>query len=255
MRQNQIVKELVAAGLFGTVYFGEGEYLHELRGAPRFNPTPWRRHWQQGINGITYGTHSLGPLLSWMPGDRVARVACAGTGHHYLDHDGRQYEAEDSSVMLGQMRSGGLVKVRVDMLSDRPHAPCNYQLQGTDGCYESARAEGERDRIWVRARSSETEWRDLEDLAEEFLPESWRVWSEAAQGAGHGGGDLIQMLDFVNCGARRHRAGARHRRGHGHDPARTPQSAVDRAGRRLAGRPGLPRLVAGRNWRWLLTYW
>ena len=199
MRQNQIVKELVAAGLFGTVYFGEGEYLHELRGAPQSNPTPWRRHWQQGINGITYGTHSLGPLLSWMPGDRVARVACAGTGHHYLDHDGRQYEAEDSSVMLGQMRSGGLIKVRVDMLSDRPHAPCNYQLQGTDGCYESARAEGERDRIWVRARSSETEWRDLEDLAEEFLPESWRVWSEAAQGAGHGGGDLIQMLDFVTA--------------------------------------------------------
>lgn len=199
MRQNQIVKEIAAAGLFGTVYFGDGEYLHELRGAPQHNPTPWRRRWQQGINGITYGTHSLGPLLSWMPGDRVAQVSCAGTGHHYLDHDGRQYEAEDSSVMLGKMRSGGLVKVRVDMLSDRPHAMHNYQLQGTDGCYESARAEGERGRIWVRARSSGTEWRDLEDLAEEFLPESWRVWGEAARGSGHGGGDLIQLLDFVNA--------------------------------------------------------
>ena len=174
MRQNQIVKELVTAGLFGTVYFGDGEYLHQLRSAPQYNPSPWRRRWQQGINGITYGTHSLGPLLSWMPGDRIARVSCAGTGHHYLDPGSRPYEAEDSSVMLGKMRSGGLVKVRVDMLSDRPHATHNYQLQGTDGCYESARAEGEHDRIWVRERSSGTEWRNLLDLADEFLPKCWK---------------------------------------------------------------------------------
>lgn len=199
MRQNRIVQEIAAAGLFGTVYFGDGEYLHELRAAPRANPTPWRRRWQQGINGITYGTHSLGPLLRWMLGDRVERVACAGTGHHYRDHRGRRYEAEDSSVMLGRMRSGGLVKVRVDMLSDRPHATRNYQLQGTDGCYESARADGERDRIWVRARSSGTEWRDLEELAGEFLPARWRACEEAARGAGHGGGDLLQMLDFVDA--------------------------------------------------------
>lgn len=52
----------------------------------------------------------------------------------------------------------------------------------------SRRAERERDRIRVGARSSGTGWRDPEDLAEE----SWCVWGSAARG-----GDLIRMLDFV----------------------------------------------------------
>ena len=129
---------MVRQGLFGTPYYAEGEYLHELKELNEI--TKWRRKWQTGINGITYGTHSLGPILQWMPGDRVARVCCAGRGHHYSDPRGDIYENEDSCVMLCKMRSGGLVKIRVDMLSDRPHAMTNYQLQGTDGCYESSRA-------------------------------------------------------------------------------------------------------------------
>lgn len=78
MKSNQIVQELVRQGLFGTPYYAEGEYLHELKHMNEHS-TPWRRHWQTGIDGITYGTHSLGPILQWMPGDRVTRVCCEGT--------------------------------------------------------------------------------------------------------------------------------------------------------------------------------
>ena len=200
MRPNQIVREMVRLGLFGTPYYAEGEYLHELK--RRNEITKWRRTWQTGVNGVTYGTHSLGPILQWMPGDRVATVCCAGSGHHYQDPRGDEYEDEESSVMLCKMRSGGLVKIRVDMLSDRPHAMTNYQLQGTDGCYESARAPGERDRIWLRSRSKAVRgrppnWMDLEELAEEFTPDSWRVHEERAGKSGHGGGDLLEMIDFV----------------------------------------------------------
>jgi len=42
--------------------------------------------------------------------------------------------------MLAKTINGGLIKIRVDMLSDRPHAMSNYSLQGTQGAYESARA-------------------------------------------------------------------------------------------------------------------
>ena len=42
-------------------------------------------------------------------------------------------------TMLCKMRSGGLVKIRVDMVSDRPHNMVNYQRQANDGCYESDR--------------------------------------------------------------------------------------------------------------------
>ena len=197
-RPNQIVKEIVRRGLFGTPYYAEGEYVHELK--PRSEVTRWRRTWQTGTNGVTYGTHSLGPILQWMPGDRVASVSCAGSGHHYVDPRGDRYENEDSCVMLCKMRSEGLVKVRVDMISDRPHAMTNYQLQGTDGCYESARAPGERDRIWLRSLGTDANtWTDLEELADEFMSDSWRVHGELAARAGHGGGDLLDIMDFVDA--------------------------------------------------------
>jgi hypothetical protein len=162
--------------------------------------TRWRRRWQTGINGITYGTHSLGPILHWMAGDRVESVCCAGSGHHYRDPRSEEYENEDSCVMLCKMRSGGLVKVRVDMLSERPHAMTNYQLQGTEGCYESARAAGERDRIWLAARSHDRNtWLDLADLADEFLMDDWRRYEETARAAGHGGGDFFVALEFARA--------------------------------------------------------
>ena len=196
MRPNAIVREMVRRGAFGTPYYAEGEYIHELKALNE--RTTWRRTWQTGVAGVTYGTHSLGPILQWLPGDRVARVCCAGSGHHYRDPRGNVYENDESTVMLCQMRSGGLAKIRVDMLSDRPHAMTNYQLQGTDGCYESARAHGEKHRVWLRGKTADANtWMDLEDLAAEFLPDAWRRHGEAAAKAGHGGGDYYEVLDFV----------------------------------------------------------
>jgi predicted dehydrogenase len=198
MRPNALVRELASRGLFGTPYYAEGEYIHELKALNEV--TRWRRRWQTGVNGITYCTHSLGPILQWMPGDRVASVCCAGSGHHYEDPRGARYENEDSCVMLCRMVSGGLVKIRVDMLSDRPHAMTNYQLQGSDGAYESARAPGEQNRIWLRSRDPDVGgWEDLEELAESYLPENWRHASELARSAGHGGGDFFEIIDFADA--------------------------------------------------------
>ncbi len=192
-----LVKELVREGLFGEVYFAEGEYLHELKDLNEI--TKWRRKWQTGIDGITYGTHSLGPILQWMAGDRVVRVSCEGSGHHYVDPRGDKYENQDSCVMLAKTRKENLIKIRVDMLSDRPHAMTNYSLQGTKGCYESARSRGDRDRIWLADLCEDkNEWMDLGDLEAEHMPEIWREPTDAAQKAGHGGGDYFEVLDFVN---------------------------------------------------------
>lgn len=197
-KPNMIVGELIRRGLFGTPYYAEGEYIHELKELNE--KTKWRRKWQTGINGITYPTHSLGPILQWMPGQRVTSVCCAGSGHHCRDVRGDHYENEDSVVVLGKMSAGGLVKIRVDMLSDRPHAMTNYQLQGTDGCYESARAEGEVGRIWLRSLSKDSQqWMPLDDLEKEFLPAMWRDANEAAKQAGHGGGDYFELLDFLDA--------------------------------------------------------
>ncbi len=195
IKANVLVRELARRGLFGETYYAEGEYLHELKELNEV--TTWRRHWQTGIDGLTYPTHSLGPLLQWMD-DRVIRVACEGSGHHYRDPRGNAYENQDSVVMLAKTAKGGLIKIRVDMLSDRPHAMTNYQLQGTEGCYESARSNLEPNKIWLRFLSDDVHtWMKLEELEAEYLPEMWRNPPEEALRAGHGGGDYFEVLDFV----------------------------------------------------------
>jgi len=203
-----LVKELVRRGLFGEVYYAEGEYIHELKELNEL--TPWRRRWQTGIDGITYGTHSLGPILQWLsaepgnavepgkPADRVARVSCEGSGHHYRDPRGDFYENQDTCLMLCKTVRGSLIKIRVDMLSERPHAMHNHCLQGTTGCYESGRGPGERHKIWLADVCKDRDtWIDLFDLEEAYMPELWRHPPEAALQAGHGGGDYFEVLDFV----------------------------------------------------------
>lgn len=199
MLPNVLVRELVCRGEFGEVYYGEAEYLHELKHLNEV--TRWRRRWQTGIAGITYPTHCLGPLLQWFAGDRIVSVCCAGSGHHYRDPRGEYYENDDSTVMLGKLRSGGLLKVRLDMLSNRPHAMTNYQLQGTEGCYESSRGgPGDTNKIWLRSRCPDFHtWMALDDLKDEIMPESWREGMKLARQAGHGGGDFFEILDFVEA--------------------------------------------------------
>lgn len=199
-RPNSLVTELVRQGLFGELTYAEGEYLHELKGLNEV--TRWRRTWQTGINGVTYGTHSLGPILQWFRGQRVVSVCSAGSGHHYRDPRGALYENEDSCLMLCRLSGGGLVKIRVDMLSDRPHAMTNYQLQGTTGCYESARASGEKNRIWLseegkRRAETSPSWVGLEELEERYLPAAWRDIQATAARSGHGGGDYFVLTEFA----------------------------------------------------------
>jgi predicted dehydrogenase len=205
-RPNVLVRELVRQGLFGQPYYAEGEYIHELKTLNE--RTPWRRTWQSGIAGITYPTHALGPILQWMPGDRVVRVCCADTTTRLKDPRGEEY-AQMTPVMLCKTAKGALIKIRVDCLSDRPHAMTNYSLQGIDGCYESSRGgPTERDKIWLRSLSADFRWHDasaladVDELAEKYLPEIWRNPPKSAKKAGHGGSDYFEVLDFAKaiCG-------------------------------------------------------
>ncbi|HEY3298221.1 MAG TPA: Gfo/Idh/MocA family oxidoreductase [Armatimonadota bacterium] len=193
MKPLVLVREIARAGLFGDMYYAEGEYLHELK--ERNELTPWRRKWQSGINGNTYCTHSLGPIGQWMD-QRVVSVACIGSGHHYTDPRGDVYENEDTTLMLCRTEKGGLLKLRLDMLSNRPYC-LYYSLQGTTGSYEAPRSPDEQARIWLKAKSDEIKWFPLSDFEDEFLPEEWKNLPQAAKEAGHDGSDYFVLRDFV----------------------------------------------------------
>jgi predicted dehydrogenase/GNAT superfamily N-acetyltransferase len=203
IKTNVLVRELARKGLFGQPYYAEGEYLHDCKELNE--ETPWRRIWQTGLEGVTYGTHSLGPILQWMPGDRVAKVCVGGSGWHHKDPRGKRFH-QDTAVMLCKTVKGALIKIRVDMVSERPHAMTNYQLQGTKGCYESSRGNWDgAGKIWLESLAKEPDWFDVEagmrpkGRLAKHLPLSWRKPSKEALKAGHGGGDFFEVGDFLDA--------------------------------------------------------
>lgn len=202
IRDNVLVREMARKGLFGELYFGEGEYLHEVRNLHHHadgSPT-WRAAWQVGVNGSTYPTHSLGPVMQWFtavdPNERIDSVICLGSGIH----TDPEHPHDDTTLLLCKLRSGKLIKVRLDMMSNRPHQMTYYSLQGTRGVYEASRIEGQRGNIWIgdSQDGDRRQWTPISAF-EEHLPEEWRNPPEAALKAGHGGGDYFVIRDFVQA--------------------------------------------------------
>lgn len=196
--ENQIIENMVRQGLFGEVYFGEGEYLHDIRELAVYpsGKHSWRKFWQLGKRGVFYPTHSLGPVMKWFPGDRIKSVSCFGTGWH-TSPDFRQ---EDTTLTLCQLESGKLVKIRLDCISKRPHNLTYYSLQGTKGCYEAARGLGDKPKIWLEdfAKGEEyAKWRPLSDFYE-YLPDRYKTATAEQKSAGHWGGDFFIVQDFVD---------------------------------------------------------
>lgn len=200
MRDNVLVREMARRGLFGELYFGEGEYLHEIRNLHHAEDggRTWRYYWQVGINGNTYPTHSLGPVMQWFtaldPRERIDYVICLGSGRC----TDPEHPQDDTSLLLCKLRSGKLIKIRLDMLSNRPHQTAYYALQGTQGVYEAGRAQSGLGQVWIGESlpGDHREWRPLTEF-EEFLPEEWRNPPEAALKAGHGGGDYFVARDWI----------------------------------------------------------
>ncbi len=71
-------------------------------------------------------------LTVWVQSYNDLKIVCAVSpvleGHHYKDPSGHQYENEDTITMICKTTRGGLIEIRVDMLSDRPHNLNCYSL-------------------------------------------------------------------------------------------------------------------------------
>ncbi|WP_409340534.1 Gfo/Idh/MocA family protein [Paenibacillus sp. MBLB4367] len=204
--ENQLIANMVKDGLLGDVYFGEGEYVHDVRRlAYQFNrvdaaeqsaPT-WRKYWQLGKRGNFYPTHSLGPVMKWFEGDRIRSVSCFGTGWHT---DSR-FRQEDTTITLCQMESGKLIKLRHDCISKRPLS-IYHSLQGTKGCVEGPSFLGDQGRVWLESMGGDTEyerkWSPLSDF-HDYLPDRYKNATEEQKNARHWGSDYFIVEDFVNA--------------------------------------------------------
>jgi predicted dehydrogenase len=163
------VRELVRAGELGELYYGETDHVSDVKDQLRDehgNPR-WHYHWWVGRDGNTYPTHSFGPLLQWFD-DRVVSVSCVGSGRHTAP----EHEMQDTTVLLARTVRGGLLRVRLDWLSNRPFAACHhFGLQGTGGAYDQGNpGRGVEPAIYLHGRSPSGRWEPLASFAEEYFP-------------------------------------------------------------------------------------
>jgi predicted dehydrogenase len=198
----ELVKRMVTDGRFGTIYFGEGEYLHDCKGLWRNadGSLTWRGTYRADA-GI-YCTHSLGPLL-YIFDDRPARVTCMSPGDMGFDPG---VKAEAGHVMLVQTVRGHVLKVRVDHVSPRPHTAAYYAVQGTAGCYEGARGLGDAPKVWLEDEHGPSfhlghagpsaQWHPLAAYGERYIPDRLRPPDGAGSG-GHGNAEYWMFRDFL----------------------------------------------------------
>ena len=195
----QLVAALRQKGFFGDPFYAEGEYLHDVSHLAVYDngKTSWRSFWQLGKRGSFYPTHSVGPVMLWLPDDRITEISCFGTGGQFFKPELRQ---DELTVTMCRLESGALAKITVACKAPRPHNMHAYLLQGTKGCYEAPRGFGDDHKIWLEGFGDpdKTEWQSLWNF-KEHLPERYKNPPEAAKTAGHQGGDFFLVQDFVDA--------------------------------------------------------
>ncbi len=75
-----------------------------------------------------------------------------------------------------------------------------YQLQGTDGVYESSRGgPADRAKVWLRSFPEQPEWSLPDSVSDSFVPEVWKGMTPEQASPGHDGGDFVQMLEYAEA--------------------------------------------------------
>lgn len=202
--QVQLVKNMVAKGMFGKTYYAEGMYLHDIHDLLVYpnGKTSWRSYWQCGKRGNFYPTHSIGPVMQWFPGDRIIEISTFSPGVH------NEYGVKQDSGTTTMCRTerGNLLSIRTDCMSPRPHSMDYYILQGTEGIFQSSvygkgRMPGDTDRVSLKSNMTEKGSMDWEELMnyKDLLPDRYKSAAEAQIKSGHGGGDFFIVEDFINA--------------------------------------------------------
>jgi len=200
IRPWSIAMNMVKAGLFGEIFYAEGNYLMDFTGRVGY---PYIGGWRQNVyhmhQGHVYITHSLGPL-TMLFNEPMAKVSCMGSGQYPRFWGLR---ADNTSTLNIRTQSGKLIHLRQDFLSPRPHDFLYYAFQGTKGAFEGSHSyygAFEKDpvkmdqRVYIPGLCKPGEWRDLEEFADEFLPDWWKAIPQEIRNNSYDGG-VPRMFD------------------------------------------------------------
>ncbi|MFN8441435.1 MAG: Gfo/Idh/MocA family oxidoreductase [Caldilineaceae bacterium] len=188
----QDVQRLIAAGDFGELFYGEGEYLHDMEdiAGPR-GPDHWRI--QRSLPQTTMlggGPHAI-DTLRWLMNARFVEVQAFhasqqtrwGTGH--------------TTVALFKTDNGGVTKITVSYGMQRPYC-LYYSVYGTAGSFERTRDQGgpmqETTNYLYHSRLSGTQ---------RMIPVTLSNWNNPKVARrfalGHGTMEIEQAQDFLTA--------------------------------------------------------
>jgi predicted dehydrogenase len=106
-------REMRMKGEFGTIYFTQGEYLHDVGdshpgGAKSglLTDPEGKRTWRYGFPPANYPTHATGPVI-FATGERMTAVACLGYRPPEDPYPGNVYHNPFGNVTFLSKTSGG----------------------------------------------------------------------------------------------------------------------------------------------------
>lgn len=221
------LSKMIHQGVFGELLHAQVGYQHDIRPG-RFNPNTlktfnetglahWRIRHHEKNEGNLYPTHAIGPVAQWMDinrGDRFSYLVSMETPSRGLniyaarefgkDHPlaNRDYTHGDINTTLIKTEKGLTVTLYHDVSTYRPYDAV-VRVQGTEGIYESDKG------IYIHGLSPRNEeerfnkeqWDNFEEAeyVKKFEPKLWREQGANARGAGHGGGDYMEMYRLVEA--------------------------------------------------------
>ncbi len=205
-----LILRMIHAGLFGDLLYGEGGYLHDLRGELFSNSGEglWRRAEHTKRDGNLYPTHGLGPVANYMGiqrGDSFSHLVSMSTPQRGLDAyrkahlkagDARlaeRYVTGDMNTSLIKTANGLTITVKHAVATPHPYDRIN-SIAGTKGVFYDYPA-----RIYLDEQNNEESWGSI-DKWKEYEHPLWKREGEIArQNGGHGGMDYIMLYRLLQC--------------------------------------------------------
>jgi predicted dehydrogenase len=203
-----LVLNMIRAGLFGELLYGEAAYIHDLRSELFSNAGEglWRRWVHTERDGNLYPTHGLGPVANYMGinrGDRFEYLVSMSTPSRGLaayraEHVPRgdpkwqeKYIDGDMNTSLIKTANGLTINLQHDVSNPHPYDRLNT-IAGTKGVFKDYPP-----RIYFDGQGKE-EFGSLEPYKERFQNHLWKREGEIARKlGGHGGMDFIECYRLV----------------------------------------------------------
>ena len=188
----QDVQRLIGAGDFGDIFYGEGEYLHDMEDiAGHRGADHWRI--QSDIPQTTLlggGPHAI-DTLRWLMGARFVEAQAFHAGQM------TRWNTLHTTVAIFKTDNGGAAKVTVSYGMMRPYC-LYYSVYGSEGSFERTRDQGGA----TQETTNYLYWSKLSG-ARRMIPVTLPNWNNPKvarrYSLGHGTMEIEQAQDFLHA--------------------------------------------------------